>query len=51
MTVRMKRWLLAAVVAAVLHQCERKEVDGKVLITRKSPNERISGMKVKLGTD
>ncbi len=30
---------------------ERKKVDGKVLITRKGSNERISGMQVKLSSD
>jgi hypothetical protein len=30
---------------------ERKKVDGKVLITRKGSNERISGTEVKLSTD
>ena len=34
-----------------LDQFERKQVDGKVLITRKGSNERISGMLVKLSTD
>lgn len=34
-----------------LDQFERKKVDGKVLITRKGSNERISGMLVKLSTD
>ena len=34
-----------------LDQFERKKVDGKVLITRKGTNERISGMLVKLSTD
>jgi len=36
---------------ANLDQFERKKVDGKVLITRKGSNERISGMQVKLSTD
>ncbi len=34
-----------------LDQFERKKVDGKVLITRKGSNERISGSLVKLSTD
>ena len=34
-----------------LDQFERKKMDGKVLITRKDSNERISGMLVKLSTD
>lgn len=34
-----------------LDQFERKKVDGKVLITRKESNERISGTLVKLSTD
>lgn len=34
-----------------LEQFERKKVDGKVLITRKGSNERISGMLVKLSSD
>ena len=34
-----------------LDQFERKKVDGKVLITRKGSNERISGMLVKLSSD
>ena len=34
-----------------LDQFERKKVDGKVLITRRGSNERISGMLVKLSTD
>ena len=34
-----------------LDQFERKKVDGKVLITRKGSDERISGMLVKLSTD
>lgn len=34
-----------------LDQFERKKVDGKVLITRKGSNERISGTLVKLSTD
>ena len=34
-----------------LDQFERKRVDGKVLITRKGSNERISGILVKLSTD
>ena len=34
-----------------LDQFERKKVDGKTLITRKSSNERISGMAVKLSSD
>ena len=34
-----------------LDQFERKKVDGKVLITHKGSNERISGMLVKLSTD
>jgi predicted sulfurtransferase len=32
-------------------QCERKQVDGKVLITRKGSNERIRGNYVKLSSD
>jgi len=34
-----------------LDQFERKKVDGKVLITRKGSDERISGTQVKLSTD
>lgn len=34
-----------------LDEFERKKVDGKVLITRKASNERISGLLVKLSTD
>ena len=34
-----------------LDQFERKQVDGKTLITRKGSKERISGMTVKLSTD
>ena len=34
-----------------LDQFERKQVDGKTLITRKGSNERISGSQVKLSTD
>jgi hypothetical protein len=34
-----------------LDQFERKRVDGKVPITRKGSNERISGTLVKLSTD
>jgi hypothetical protein len=34
-----------------LDQFERRQVDGKTLITRKGSNERISGMEVKLSTD
>ncbi len=34
-----------------LDQFERKKVEGKVLITRKGSDERISGMLVKLSTD
>lgn len=34
-----------------LDQFERKMVDGKILITRKGSNERISGMAVKLSSD
>ena len=34
-----------------LDQFERKKVDGKVLVTRKGSNERISGSLVKLSTD
>ena len=34
-----------------LDQFERKKVDGKVLITRKGSNERISGNEVKLSSD
>ena len=34
-----------------LDQFERKQVDGKTLITRKGSNERISGMAVKLSSD
>ena len=34
-----------------LDRFERKKVDGKVLITRKGTNERISGTRVKLSTD
>ena len=41
----------AAVKVINLDQFERKRVDGKVLITRKGTNERISGMLVKLSTD
>ena len=41
----------AGVKIANLDQFERKKVDGKVLITRKGSNERISGMLVKLSTD
>ena len=41
----------AAVKVINLDQFERKRVDGKVLITRKGSNERISGMLVKLSTD
>ena len=33
------------------NEFERRKVDGKVLITRKGSNERISGMLVKLSTD
>ena len=32
-------------------QFERKQVNGKTLITRKGSNERISGLEVKLSTD
>lgn len=41
----------AGVKVVNLDQFERKKVDGKVLITRKGSNERISGMLVKLSTD
>ena len=34
-----------------LDQLERKQVDGKTLITPKGSNERISGSQVKLSTD
>ena len=34
-----------------LDQFERKKVDGKILITLKGSNERVSGMLVKLSTD
>ena len=34
-----------------LEDLERKKIDGKVLITRKGSNERISGSLVKLSTD
>lgn len=34
-----------------LDQFERKKVDGKVLITRKGSNERISGLQVKLSSE
>jgi hypothetical protein len=34
-----------------LAQFERKKVDGKVLITRKGSNKRISGMLARLSTD
>jgi hypothetical protein len=34
-----------------LDQFERKQVEGKTLITRKRRRERISGMDVKLGSD
>ena len=34
-----------------LNQFERKKVDGKILITLKGSNERVSGMLVKLSTD
>ena len=41
----------AGVKVTNLDQFERKKVDGKVLITRKGSNERISGMLVKLSSD
>ncbi len=41
----------ASVKVTNLDQFERKKVDGKVLITRKGSDERISGMLVKLSTD
>lgn len=41
----------ARVKIANLDRFERKKVDGKVLVTRKGSNERISGMLVKLSTD
>lgn len=41
----------AGVKVTNLDQFERKKVDGKVLITHKGSNERISGMQVKLSTD
>jgi hypothetical protein len=41
----------AGVKVANLDQFERKQVDGKTLITRKGSNERISGMAVKLSSD
>jgi hypothetical protein len=41
----------AGVRIANLEQFERKRVDGKMLITRKGSNERISGMELKLSTD
>ena len=34
-----------------LEQLERKQVEGKTLITRKGSNERINGLEVKLSTD
>ncbi|MSU20146.1 MAG: hypothetical protein EXS30_01975 [Pedosphaera sp.] len=34
-----------------LHQFDRKEVDGKVLILRDGDNERFSRIEVKLNTD
>ena len=34
-----------------LDQFERKKVNGKVLITRKGSNDRISGMMFKISTD
>ena len=41
----------AGVRIANLDQLERKQVDGKTLVTRKGSNERIRGMDVKLSTD
>ena len=41
----------AGVKVTDLDQFERKKVDGKVLITRKGSNERISGTLVKLSSD
>ena len=41
----------AGVKVTNLDQFERKKVDGKVLITRKGSDERISGTLVKLSTD
>jgi len=34
-----------------LDQFERKQVEGKTLITRRGGNERINGLEVKLSTD
>ena len=44
-------WHDAGVKITNLDQFERKQVDGKTVITRKGSNERISGMQVKLSTD
>ncbi len=41
----------AGVKVTNLDQFERKKVDGKVLITRKGSNERISGNAIKLNSD
>lgn len=41
----------AGVKVTNLDQLERKKVDGKVLITRKGSNERISGNEIKLNSD
>ena len=41
----------AGVKVTNLDQFERKQVDGKTLITHRGSNERISGMQVKLSTD
>jgi hypothetical protein len=41
----------AGVTIANLDQFERKQVDGKTVITRKGSAERISGMDVKLISD
>jgi len=41
----------AGVKVTNLDQFERKKVDGKVLITRKGSNERVSGNEIKLNSD
>jgi hypothetical protein len=41
----------AGITITNLNDLERKKIDGKVVITRKSSNQRISGADVKLSTD
>ena len=41
----------AGVTVTNLDQLERKKIDGKVVITRKGSDQRVSGSDVKLSTD